>query len=204
MAVQTFPRPVNPKIKKQTDDQLAKVGQLNQLVKDVNGLNVTGPSPVSYGFEWYPEAGLTTGGAKFTYVGGVELISYHIKGITPVGGDGGFNQYLCTVNFPQGNPFLFAGSINGMFQINTGGGNITNTPLANGALVDIGGDYYPISNFEINLETYGNNPQPDGSYYYALVMSATVTEPGQFSAVVAYDFEFLLPNFVTPPTIFQD
>ena len=56
MAIQKFPRPVNPKIKKQTDDQLAKVGQINQLVNDINKLNFVGPSPVPYGFEWYPQA----------------------------------------------------------------------------------------------------------------------------------------------------
>ena len=44
MAIQKFPRPVNPKIKKQTDDQLAKVGQINQLVNDINKLNVVGPA----------------------------------------------------------------------------------------------------------------------------------------------------------------
>lgn len=100
MAIQTFPRPINPKIKKQTDDQIAKVGQLNQLVRDINQLGLNPSSPVSYGFEFWPDAGLTTNGPKFTYADGVELISYHIKGITPISNTGnGFELYLCSINF---------------------------------------------------------------------------------------------------------
>jgi len=52
MAIQTFPRPINPKIKKQTDDQIAKVGQLNQLVRDVNQLGLNPSSPTGIPFEW--------------------------------------------------------------------------------------------------------------------------------------------------------
>ena len=203
MAIQTFPRPVHPKIKKQTDDQIAKVGQLNQLVRDVNQLGLNPSTPTGISFDWYPPAGLTTEGPKFTYTDGVELISYHIKGIASISGEDFINQYLCSINFPAGEPFLFPGSITGMFQ-SGGGGNIITTPLTNGGLVDIGGEHYAISNFQITLEPYGNNPQEDGSYNYALVMVATILEPGAFTALAAYDFEFLLPNFITAPTIFQD
>lgn len=160
-------------------------------------------SPVSYPFQWYPEAGLTTGGIKFRYADGVELISYHIKGIASISGEGFINQYLCTVRFSGEEPFIFPGSITGMFQSGSSGNFIT-TPLANGGLVDINGEHYPVSNFQITLEPYGNNPQENGLYDYALVISATVTEPGGFSALVAYDFEFLLPNLETAPTIWQD
>lgn len=204
--VQTFPRPVNPKVKKQTDDQIAKVGQLNQLVRDINNLNVTGPSPVSYGFEFYPDAGLTTAGAKFKYTDGVELISYHIKGIAAISNTGnGFEQYLCSINFPDGQPFIMPGSITGMFQ-SGGGSDIITTPLANGGLVEMNGVHVPVSNLDINLYNYGNNPQPDGSWKYALVVDATVENPENYNitALMAYDFEFLLPNFVPAPTIFQD
>lgn len=206
MAIQTFPRPVNPKIKKQTDDQLAKVGQLNQLVKDVNALNVTGPSPVGYGFEWYPEAGLTTGGVKFRYTDGVEMMSYHIKGVYSVGNSGnGFEVYLCSVNFPGGQPFIMPGSLTGMFQSGANNDIIT-SPLANGGLVELNGAHVPVSNLQAILSAYGNNPQPDGSYNYALLISATVENPDNYTltALMAYDFEFLLPNFETAPTIFQD
>ena len=203
MAIQTFPRPVNPKIKKQTDDQLAKVGQLNQLVKDVNALNVTGPSPAGIPFMWYPSAGLTTGGVKFLYTDGVEMISYHIKGIYAISNNGnGFEVYLCSINFPNGGN-IFPGSITGMFQSGAGSDIIT-TPLANGGLVEVNNVHVPISDFQINLYNYGNNPQPDGSYNYALVASASVVDSGQLSALMSYDYEFTMPNFVTPPTIFQD
>ena len=205
MAIQTFPRPVNPKIKKQTDDQIAKVGQLNQLVRDINQLNVDPSSPVSYGFEFYPDAGLTVAGPKFTYTDGVQLISYHIKGIASISNTGnGFEQYLCSINFPDGNPFLFPGSITGMFM-SGGGGDIITTPLANGGLVELNGIHVPISNLDVILSTY-SNPQPDGSYSYALIVDATVENPEnlQITGLMAYDYEFLLPNFITPPTIFQD
>jgi hypothetical protein len=203
MAIQSFPRPTNPKIKKQTDDQLAKVGQLNQLVKDVNGLNVTGPSPVSYGFDWYPDAGLTTGGTMFKYTDGVELISYHIKGMYSIGNNGnGFEVYLCTVSFPQFGG-IFPGSVTGAFQIQLDNNFIT-TPLANGGLLLFNGNgTIPVSDFTMYLYPY-ENPQPDGNYYYALVASGTIADSGSLSAVMCYDFEFSLPNFVTPPTIFQD
>lgn len=202
MAIQTFPRPINPKIKKQTDDQIAKVGQLNQLVRDVNQLQTDPSSPTGIPFEFYPPAGLTTAGPKFTYTDGVELISYHIKGIALISNTGnGFEQYLCTVSFPE-NPFLFPGSITGMFQ-SGGGDNIITTPLANGGLVELDGLHVPVSEFQIILYSY-SNPQENGSYDYALVASAIVDGSGSISALMAYDFEFLLPNFITPPTIYQD
>ena len=202
--IQSFPRPVNPRVKKQTDDQLAKVGQLNQLVRDVNGLNVTGPSPVNYGFDWYPDAGLTTGGTMFKYTDGVELLSYHIKGMYSIGNTGnGFEQYLCTVVFPQGSPFIFPGTLTGMFQ-SGGGGDIVTSPLAVGGLVELDGNHVPLTALNFTLYDYGDNPQPDGSYYYALVATGSVDGSGSVTAIMNYDFEFLLPNFVTPPTIFQD
>ena len=206
MAIQKFPRPVNPKIKKQTDDQLAKVGQINQLVNDINKLNVVGPSPVGYGFEWFPEAGLTTGGVKFQYTDGVELLSYHIRGIANIDSYGlNFSQYLCSVNFPDGNPFIFPGSIEGQFQIQLDN-NIINTPLADGAQLLVNGSgTTTLGSFVLYLYPY-ENPQPNGSYSYALVASGstTVSEESDITALMSYDFEFLLPNFTTPPTIFQD
>lgn len=198
-----FPRPINPKVKKQTDDQLAKLGQLNQLVRDVNQLNLNPSSPTGIPFEWFPPAGLTVSGPKFTYTDGVELISYHIKGIAAISNSGsGFEQYLCTVVFQDGQPFLFPGSITGMFQ-SGGGETIITTPLANGGLVELDSVHVPVSDLQFTLYPY-SNPQPDGSYYYALVASATVDGSGSISGLMSYDYEFLLPNFVQAPTIFQD
>jgi hypothetical protein len=182
--------------------------QLENLIKVTSKVSVSGnpSSPAGIPFEFYPQAGLTNDGAKFTYTDGVELISYHIKGITPInsGGDG-FEQYLCSVNFPEGSPFLFPGTITGMFQ-SGGGGDTVTTPLANGGLVELDGIHVPVSNFVVNLFDYGNNPQPDGSYNYALVVDATVENPDALTitGLMSYDFEFLLPNFVQSPTIFQD
>lgn len=204
MAIQTFPRPVNPKIKKQTDDQLAKVGQVNQLVKDVNQLNITGPSPAGIPFEFYPPAGLTTGGVKFAYTDGVDLLSYHIKGIQPLSiPDNTFSQYLCSVSFPDNSPFLFPGSITGTIQGNDGY-NIISIPLSGSGQITLGQDYATINSFQLNLYDYGDNPQPDGSYYYALVATGAASATNTLSTLVAYDFEFLLPNFAKAPTIFQD
>jgi len=59
-----------------------------------------------------------------------------------------------------------------MFQ-SGGGSDIITTPLCNGGLVEVDGNHVPISNFQINLYNYGSNPEPDGSYWYALVASAT-------------------------------
>lgn len=202
--IQTFPRPVNPKIKKQTDDQIAKVGQLNQLVRDINQLNTDPSSPAGIPFEFFPSAGLTTAGPKFTYTDGVELISYHIKGIAAISNTGnGFEQYLCTVNFPDGEPFFFPGSITGMFQ-SGGGGDVITSPLAVGGLVELDSAHVPVTALNFTLFSYGDNPQPDGNYYYALVATASVDDSGDVSVLMAYDYELLLPNFVTPPTIFQD
>ena len=206
MAIQTFPRPVNPKIKKQTDDQIAKVGQLNQLVRDINQLGLDPSTPTGIPFEFYPPAGLTSAGPKFTYTDGVQLISYHIKGIIPISNNGnGFESYLCSINFPNGQPFLFPGSLTGMLQ-SGGGSDIITSPLADGGVVEINGVHVPISNLRATLYNYGNNPQEDGSYNYALVIDALVDNPDNYniSGLMAYDFEFLLPNSETPPTIFQD
>jgi hypothetical protein len=164
-------------------------------------------SPVSYPFQFYPEAAITSTGAKFRYTDGIELISYHVKGIIPVGGDGnGFETYLCSVHFgqSQGAPFIFPGSITGMFM-SGGGESIITTPLANGGLVELDGIHVPVSNLDINFYPY-SNPQEDGSYIYALVIDATVENPDALSitGLVAYDFEFLLPSDVIAPVIFQD
>ena len=184
--------------------------QLETLTKVIANIQVTGgsnpSSPVDYPFEFFPAAGLTNDGAKFTYSDGTELISYHIKGITPISNNGnGFEQYLCSINFPEGDPFLFPGSITGMFQ-SGGGGDIVTTPLADGGLVELDGLHVPVSNLDVNLYNYGNNPQPDGSWNYALVVDATVENPDSLtiSGLMAYDFEFLLPNFIQSPTLFQD
>jgi hypothetical protein len=165
-------------------------------------------SLVNYPFEWYPEPSLTNEGAKFKYSDGTELISYHIKGILPITGstDNGFEKYFCSVHFPgdQGVPFIFPGSVTGMFM-SGGGGDIITTPLANGGVVEVGSIHVPISSLDINFYPY-SNPQEDGSYIYALVMDVTVENPDglQITGLVSFDYEFLLPNNVPAPTLFQD
>ena len=169
-------------------------------------------SPVSYPFLWYPEAGLTTDGAKFRYADGVEMISYHIKGVWSLNDSGnGFEAYLCSVRFPSGAPFIMPGSMTGMFQTiasNDLGQNddIVTTPFANGALVNLNGVNVPVSNLTIGLYNYGNNPQEDGSVLYSLIIDGTVENPDnyQITGLIAYDFEFLLPTGDAAPTIFQD
>jgi hypothetical protein len=186
--------------------------QLEKLIKVTSKVSVSGgnpSSPAGISFEFYPQAGLTNYGPKFTYTDGVELISYHIKGIIPVESDSnGFEQYICSVNFPEsegGSPFLFPGSLTGMFQ-SGGEGSIITTPLADGGVVEVDGIHVPVSSLDFNLYDYGNNPQPDGSYNYALVADATVENPDDLllTGLMAYDFEFLLPNFAQSPTLFQD
>lgn len=207
MAIQTFPRPVNPKNKKQTDDQIAKVGQLNQLVRDINQLQTDPSSPTGIPFVFYPPAGLTNAGPKFTYTDGVELISYHIKGICELGGNpvSGFDQYLCTVSVSlEEGPGIFPGSLTGMFLSGTGN-NVITSPLAIGGLIEINGVHVPLTELAFNLFYYGDNPQPDGLLWYALVATGnTDSAPGTLTGLMSYDFEFLLPNFVPAPTIFQD
>jgi hypothetical protein len=163
-------------------------------------------SPVSYPFQWYPDASLTKEGPKFRYTDGMELISYHVKGISPIGGSSnGFERYLCSIHFPasQGAPFIFPGSITGMFQSGSGETIIT-SPLANGGLVELNGVHVPVSSLDINFYPY-SNPQEDGSYIYALVIDATVENPDglEITGLVAYDFEFLLPSNTASPTLFQ-
>jgi len=183
--------------------------QLENLIRVTSNVSVISgnPStPTGIPFQDYPPAGLTNDGAKFTYTDGVELISYHIKGMSTISNGGnGFENYLCSINFPEGQPFFFPGTITGMFQ-SGGGGDIVTTPLANGGLVELDGVHVPVSNLDVNLYDYGNNPQPDGSYNYALVVDATVENPDalNITGLMAYDFEFLLPNFIPSPTIFQD
>jgi hypothetical protein len=206
--IQSFPRPIHPKVKKQTDDQLAKLGQLNQLVRDVNQLSLNESSPTGIPFDWYPPAGLTTAGPKFTYTDGVELISYHIKGIQSISNSTatGFSEYLCTVSVRVDyGPFtIFPGSLTGMFISGTGNDLIT-SPLAIGGLIEINGVHVPLTSLAFNLYYYNNNPQPDGSYWYALVAEGTTTHaPGNLTALMSYDFEMLLANFVPAPIILQD
>ena len=199
--IQNFPRPVNPKLKRQTDDQLAKVGQLNQLVRDINNLNVDPSTPTGIPIEWFPPAGLTSAGPKFTYTDGVELISYHIKGIYSIynGNANGFSEYLCTLVVQD--QFIFPGSVTGMFQSGTGSDIIT-SPLAVGGLIEIDGTHVPLTDFRISLYNYNN---PEGFYWYAVVAEgSTDATPDTLTALMSYDFEFLLPNFVPAPTIFQD
>jgi hypothetical protein len=186
--------------------------QLENLIKVTSKVSVSGggnpPTPTGIPFQDYPPAGLTSEGAKFIYTDGVELISYHIKGMSTISNGGnGFENYLCSINFPpsQGPPFFFPGSVTGMFQ-SGGEGSIVTTPLANGGVVELDGVHVPVSSLDFNLFDYGNNPQPDGSYNYALVVDATVENPDalNITGLMAYDFEFLLPNFFESPTIFQD
>jgi len=37
-----------------------------------------------------------------------------------------------------------------------------------------------------------------------LLLQQLTDDLGYVSALMAYDYEFLLPNFTTPPTVFQD
>lgn len=213
--IQKFPRPINPKLKVQTDDQLAKVGQLNQLVRDINNLNVGGTANTGIPFMDYPPACLVNEGPKFTYLPTpgipvandvVELISYHIKGIEQFGNIGfGFEQYLCTLRITPPSlmaPIFFPGSITGMFQCQIN--DVISTPLANGGLILVDGTPTPVNDFQINLYNYGGNPQLDGSYYYAVVMSGTINTNGSIFGTAMYDFEILIPNYVSAPIIFQD
>lgn len=203
--IQKFPRPVNPKIKVQTDDKVAKIGDLNRLVRDINQLGLNESSPTGIPFEWYPPAGLTSAGPKFTYTDGVELISYHIKGIYSMGygGSNSFSQYLCTLVTTSsfGDTPLFPGSITGMFQSGSGNDVVT-SPLAVGGLIEIDGTHVPLTDFKISLYNYNN---PEGFKWYAVVAEGSAdATPGNLTALMSYDFEFLLPNFVPAPTIFQD
>jgi hypothetical protein len=204
--IQRFPRPINPKIKTQTDDQIAKVGQLNQLIRDINNLNISNTAYTGIPFVGYPPATLVNEGPKFTYTDGVELISYHIKGIYPLFTSDGFSEYLCTLNVKLPHimaPSLFPGSISGMFSIYDGNDIIT-TPLASGGVININGTPTPISNLQVFAGYYGNNPQPDDSYNYAIFLNATTPGTGTLEALISYDIEFLFPNYVAAPTIFQD
>jgi hypothetical protein len=203
--VQNFPRPVNPKIKRQTDDQLAKVGQLNQLVRDINELQTDPSTPTGIPFEYFPPAGLTTAGPKFTYTDGVELISYHVKGIMPVYSNDSNTivTYLCTISFES--DFFFPGSLSGMVFANDGGASHVLSPLANGSFIESEGDdtVELLSNVQVIMEAY--DPQPEGLYNYAILLSMLPTGgTPPYAATVAYDIELLLPNFVAAPTIFQD
>lgn len=155
-------------------------------------------------FNFYPPASLVTVGPKFTYTDGVDLISYHIKGISEINTYSNYLEaYLCSVNFPDEQPFIFPGSTNGMLM-NFVYEDIITTPLTTGGFVRNDTDLVPINLFEISLYSYGNNPQPDGSYTYALIAAGEFDSEFQMNALMSYDFEFLLPNFTTPPTIFQD
>lgn len=173
-------------------------------MQDIAAAIGSGTTYVDYPFEWYPNAGLTTAGPKFTYTDGVELISYHIKGIDAIGDSGNdFYQYLCTVDFNQPYEGIFPGSITGSFYCSTDG-NLINTPLANGGLLLMDGvGTVIVSDFTMYLYPY-ENPQPNGHYYYALVATGSLNETGSFSGLMSYDFEFLLPNYIPAPTIFQD
>jgi hypothetical protein len=213
--IQPFPRPINPKVKKQTDDQLAKLGQLNQLVNDVNNLNVGGTAYTGIPFYDYPPAILVNEGPKFTYSitegfpynnGVVELISYHIKGIRSFNynNSSGFDEYLCTVSVDQYFGGLFPGSITGMFLSGTNY-DIVTSPLAVGGLIEIDNVHVPLTSFNVTFYNYNNNPQPDGKLWYALIIQGnTDATPGYLTGLASYDIELLLPNFVPAPTVFQD
>lgn len=185
---------------------IKKLFSTKEFKTAVKKVGVNPISPVNYGFQYWPEAGLTTEGAKFRYADGIELISYHIKGITAISNNGnGFEQYLCSITFPGEAPFILPGSVTGMFMSGTGPDIIT-TPFANGGLVELNGIHVPVSSLDINLYTYGNNPQEDGSWTYALVIDATVENPNldSITGLIAYDFEFLVPSGTIPPFLFQD
>lgn len=213
--IQPFPRPVKPKVRTQTDDQVAKLGQLNQLVNDVNRLNVGGTAYTGIPFQDYPPAALVNEGTKFTYSvtegfpygnGIVELISYHIKGIRSLeyGNSSGFSEYLCTVSVDQYFEGLFPGSISGMFLSGTNN-DIVTSPLAVGGLIEINGNHVPLTSFNVTFYYYYNNPQPDGKLWFALIIQGgTDAAPGYLTGLASYDIELLLPNFIPAPTILQD
>lgn len=162
-----------------------------------------GTTYVDIPYEWYPYAGLQNAGPKFTYTDGVNLISYHIKGVDQINEYGNnIYYYICSVKFPDGEPFMMPGSVSGSIQINVNG-DIISTPLANGAVVGLDSGTTTISDLKMYLYPY-ENPQPDGSFIYALVMTANTADSGAISGLFAYDFEFLLDDNVNPPTIFQD
>jgi hypothetical protein len=204
--IQRFPRPVNPKVRVQTDDKVAKLSDLNRLVRDVNQLNLNQSTPTGIPFQDYPPAGLTTAGPKFTYTDGVELISYHIKGIRSFNysNSSGFSEYLCTVSIDPLFTGLFPGSISGMFLSGTNN-DIVTSPLAVGGLIEINGNHVPLTSFNVTFYNYNNNPQPDGKLWYAVIIQGyTDGAPGYLTGLASYDIELLLPNFVSAPTIFQD
>ena len=188
----------------------AIINALSQPVtmQDIVNTTTGGSSPAGIIYDGYPQAGLTTAGAKFTYTDGVELISYHIKGIYSISANpsSGFSQYLCTVIFPEvgmGGE-VYPGSITGMFQSGTGP-NFILSPLAIGGLIEIDGDHVPLTSFQISLNSYNDNPHTDGSYWYALIAEGTTdATPGNLTGLMSYDFELLLPNYLQAPTVFQD
>ena len=207
MSIQPFPRPLNLKTRRQTDDQLAKLGQLNQLVTDTNaaivGKAIQPVTSTGIPFENYPPAELFNAGPKYVYTDGVNIISYHIRGIIPsIDDSGSISQYLCTVNVAE--PLFFPGSITGMVSTQDSGGTYYNTPLANGALIysaNLNG-LATLSGVSIQLYPYMSNPQPDGSFNFALVLEATASDIN-LSGLISYDFELGLPSSLTL-TIFQD
>lgn len=164
-------------------------------------------SPVSYGFQWFPEAGLTSAGPKFTYSDGIELVSYHVKGIASLGipfGNNNINQYLCTISFPGETPFLFPGTIQGSVQLDQNGTFYT-FPLGNGAAFTLTSPPCIVANLQVSMTPYGNNPQPNGENYYALMLFAdTQGYTDSINALMSYDYEFLLPGFLDKPYVFQD
>ena len=188
----------------------ANINALSQPVtmQDIVNTSTGGSSPAGIAYDWFPQAGLTTAGAKFTYTDGVELISYHIKGIQSISNNSatGFSQYLCTisVSLDYGPPPVFPGSLTGMFQ--SGSVNdVTTSPLAVGGLIEINGVHVPLTSLAFNLYYYNDNPQPNGLYWYALIAEGdTDAVAGNLTALMSYDFEMLLPNFAPAPTIFQD
>ena len=173
-------------------------------MQDIAAAVGNGSTPTGIPYVFYPPAGITTGGPKFTYTDGIELISYHIKGIDSIQETGNnFYQYLCTVDFGVPYEGIFPGSVTGSFQCITDG-NIITTPLANGGLLYIDGiGAVNLTDFTMYLYPY-ENPQPNGHSYYALVATANLAETGAISGLMSYDFEFLLPDYIPAPTIFQD
>lgn len=184
----------------------AKIGHVNEVIDAINeGITGVQITPVDGPFQFYPPAGLTTAGVKFAYADGVDLISYHIKGIIPINfsNSNNFQSYLCSIKFSNGFPFIFPGSITGMFQ-SGGTGYFTTTPLANGGLIEVNGTHLPVSDFQISLNEYSIDNQLENETVYAIVMSGYVEETGDITGLAAYDYEFLMPHFITPPVIFQD
>lgn len=108
MAIQPYPRPLNAKVKKQTDDQLVKIGQLNDLVQQTNAAFAAGV-PASAPSLRYVSNGTVYIGLGYEIVtvpfigsssGDVTIQSYYGANLS-VGTDGISGQLATSITFPD-------------------------------------------------------------------------------------------------------